>query len=81
MEKVITIHADERIRTGILVKTGRKYLRVIWPDCKGLRVNLVPINGAKYTTIEYNIDKAKKALRKCGHTFGITRAAKKALRA
>lgn len=81
MEQVITIHEDEGIRTGILVKTGRKYLRVIWPDCKGIRINLVPIEGARYTVLDYKIDKAKKALQKCGRKFGIHKAARRALRA
>ena len=80
MEKVITIHEDEGIRTGILVVIGRKYLGVIWPDCKGVKINKVPIEGARYSEIEYNLTTAKKALRKCGRNFGITRAAKRALR-
>jgi len=78
---VITIHEDEGYRTGILAVTGRKFLGVIWPDAGGIKINRVPIDGAKYTEIDYNLEKAKKALRKCGRNFGITKEAKRALRA
>lgn len=81
MKKVITIHEDEGIRTGILAVTGRKYLGVIWPDCKGIKINKVLIDEARYIELDYNLDKAKKALRKMGRNFGITKTARRALRA
>jgi len=86
---VITIRTESKtsdggiessIRTALMVEEGRKYLHLIWPDSGGIRIRKVP-REFKYTELpDYPIAKAKKTLRLCGRKFGITKAAKKALR-
>ncbi len=80
-QKVVTIHEDEGYRTGIIVSTGPKYCGVIWPDSSGITINKVPMTDLNFNEIDYSLDKAKKLLRACGKKFGITKAARRALRA
>lgn len=68
-------------RTGLVVSDGSKYLGVIWPDSSGIRINKIEKKTARYSIIEYNLNKAKRALRRCGRNFGITKGARIALKA
>lgn len=79
-DSVITTHNEDGIRTGLVVSEGPKYLGVIWPDSSGLRINKIAKRTARFTVLTYNLNRAKKHLRRCGRTFGITKAAKAALR-
>lgn len=79
-DSIITIHEDDGYKTGLVVAVGHKYISVIYPDSSGMRIKKVPVD-AKYEVIDYPTKKAKVKLRKCGKAFGITKGAKKALRA
>ena len=77
---VATVHTDEGYRTGLITTVGPKWVSMVWPDSTGIRINKVP-NDYPVTVIEgYNLNRAKRALRRCGRNFGITKAAKEALR-
>ncbi len=77
---IIRVHTDEGNRTGLVTSVGPKFISVIWPDSSGIRINKVT-RETKFTEIEgYNLNKAKRHLRRCGRNFGITKAAKAALR-
>lgn len=69
---------DSAIRTGLIVSEGPKFRGVIWPDSAGITINKVPIEY-KFEVLDYPLAKAKRALRRMGKTFGITKAAREAL--
>ena len=77
---IIQAHTEDGIRTGLVVSDGPKYLGVVWPDSSGLRINKVAKRTARFTVLTYNLNRAKRTLRRCGRNFGITKAAKAALR-
>lgn len=92
--KVVEVQTDHGYRTGILITEGRKYASIIWPDASGIRVNRIPwIEQGKHRQIKltlrevelkgkpYPIARAKKSLRAMGRRVGITKQARRALRA
>lgn len=82
-DSVISVYDDAAnvFRTGLVVADGHKYWGVIWPQAKGMKINKVEKQTARFTIVEgYPLKKAKAKLRKCGKKFGITKSAKKALR-
>jgi hypothetical protein len=78
---VISVHTDDGYHSGLVVSDGAKYLGVIWPDSAGIRINKIEKKTARYTVLEYNLNKVKKTLRRCGRSFGITKGARIALKA
>ena len=80
MNKVIQVHEDEGIRTGLLVSTGSKWLGVIWPESTGMKIQKVPADS-KYKELDYPIERAKYVLLRCGRNFGITKSCSRALAA
>ena len=78
-DSVITIHEDDGYKTALVVTVGHKYIGVIYPDCKGIRIRKIK-KDASYTVIDYPTNRAKRKLKVCGKNFGITKTAKKALR-
>ena len=80
-DTVIRIHEDEGYRTGLVVAVGPKYLQVIWPDSSGMKIRKIKISTARYLVIDYPVAKCKRILRKCGASFGITKSARRALKA
>lgn len=81
--KVIKIHEDEGIRCGLQVSEGPKFISVIWIDSAGMRIRKLAKERSLRIVelVDYPIARAKKILRGCGNKFGITKAAKRALRA
>ena len=79
-DKIVTLHNDDGIRTALVVSVGPKFYGMIWPDSSGMRIRKIPKATARFTELEYNTNRAKRHLRKCGRTFGITKSAKRALR-
>ena len=71
---------NDQCYTALLVDEGRKWIKVIWPDAAGIRIRKVSTDS-RYTAIEYPEAKAKKHLRRMGKLFGITKSARRALRA
>jgi len=69
---VIKVHTDEGIRSAIVVGIMKKYTHLIW--------HKIPHNEVRATVLDYSLAKAKKAFRRMGKTFGITKGAKIALR-
>jgi len=78
-DTVIRIHLDDGIRTGLVVTVGPKWLSVIWPDSSGMRIEKVELSTARFDVVEYPVKRARKKLRKCGLSFGITKSARRAL--
>ena len=77
---VITVHDDDGIRTGLVTAVGPKFISVVWPDSSGIRIRKIG-RDARYRVLDgYNLNKAKRHLRRCGRNFGITKAAKTALK-
>jgi len=76
---VITIHLDDGVRTGLVVTVGPKWMSVIWPDSSGMRIEKVKKSTARFTVLDYPVKRARKMLRKCGLSFGITKSARRAL--
>lgn len=81
-DTVIKIHTDEGIRSAIVVAIMKKYTHLIWVDDgrPGVKIHKIPHNEVRATTLDYSLAKAKKAFRRMGKTFGITKGAKVALR-
>ena len=87
--EVITLRTEEGYRSAILLTTGPKYAQVVWADDRkpGVRVNKIPKHWLRYSAPllrngkPYNISRAKRMFRKMGRTLGITKSAKKALKA
>ena len=86
--KVINIRTENKlpaggvessVRTALLVSKGPKWMQVIWPDSAGIAINKVPVEYTFTELADYPIEKAKRALRRMGRNFGITKAARKAL--
>jgi hypothetical protein len=90
--RTVTVHLDEGYRTGLVIAEGPKYMSIIWPDSSGIAVTKLEwvehrLNPPRKVTLEYHdlpaitVSKAKKILRKMGRECGITKSAKRALRA
>lgn len=81
--EVIRIHTDEGVRTALVTAVGPKFTRLIWIDDRkpGVRVNKVRNNEVRATTLDYPLAKAKRGFRKAGAHLGITKTARKELRA
>ncbi len=78
---VIKTHDPDQVnRVGLVVTEGPVWLGVIWPDSSGMGIVKIPV-AQNHLVIEYNLAKAKRMLRACGKRFGITKSAKRALRA
>ena len=66
--------------TGLLIR-GRKYHKLIVMNSTGIRIRRLPLAEEKYMTIlDSSEKKAAKQFRAAGRRFGITLAAKRALR-
>lgn len=78
---VVQIHFDEGYRTGLVVSEGPKFFGVIWPDSAGMKIRKIRKDAKMNVISGYSLPKAKRRLRKCGKLFGITKSAKKALKA
>ena len=80
---VIKIHTDEGVRAAIVVLVAKKYTHLIWAEDSrpGVQIRKVPHNEIRAEVIDYSLSKAKKSFRRMGRTFGITKSAKRALRA
>lgn len=80
--KVVCVHEDEGIRTGLLVAEGPKYMSFIWPDSSGIKIKKLRKSRSLRITEypDYPVKRAKTILRKCARGFGITKTAKKYLR-
>lgn len=87
--ELIRLRTDEGVRSAIVVKTGPRLAHVIWADDRkpGVRVNKIPkefLRGAtplEYKGKPYPLNRAKRLFRKMGKSLGITKSAKKELRA
>jgi len=79
---VIKVHTDEGIRSAIVVGIMKKYTHLIWVEDSrpGVKIHKIPHNEVRATVLDYSLAKAKKAFRRMGKTFGITKGAKIALR-
>jgi hypothetical protein len=86
---LLSIRTDDGVRSAIVIKTGPTYAHVIWADDRspGVRVNKVPKAWLRYATPllykdkPYPLARAKRLFRKMGKSLGITKSAKKELRA
>jgi len=78
---IINVHEDEGYRVALVVAVGPKFVQMIWADSSGMKIHKLPTSTLKFTTMEYPLAKAKKAMRLMGTRFGITKSARRALRA
>lgn len=79
---IIQIHEDEGIRTSLVVGVGPKFVAVIWADSSGIKIRKLPNDRTlKYKELDYPANRAKVMLRRMGKNFGITKSARRALRA
>ncbi len=78
--KVVQVHEDEGVRTGLVVTVGPKWLGVIWPDSSGMTIHKVDRKAGRFHELDYPVKKARRKLRKCAANFGITKAGRRALR-
>lgn len=71
---------DEGARNGILVGEGPKWIKVIVPDCRGLRVTQVPVQDAKFiTTIDAPVKRALETLKVMARHVGCLQSAAEVL--
>lgn len=80
---IVKIHTDEGIRAAIVVLVARKYTHFIWAEDSrpGVQIRKVLHPEIRAEVITYSLAKAKKSFRRMGRSFGITKSAKRALRA
>ncbi len=80
---IVNIHTDEGVRAAIVVLVARKYTHMIWADDSrpGVQIRKILNEEIRADVIDYSLAKAKKSFRRMGRTFGITKSAKRALRA
>lgn len=80
--QVMHYHTSDGVRTGLLVGTGRKYLKVLMMD-NPLRVRKVPLREQKYIKIleSYPLWKAKKHFRRAAKRWHIAGDLSKAVKA
>jgi hypothetical protein len=78
-DSVITIHEDEGYKTALVVGVGPKFIRVIYPDSAGIKIRKLKTDS-NYVVIDYPTNRAKRKLKACGKSFGITKSAKQALK-
>ena len=79
--QVVNYHTDDGHITGLLIDRGRKWLRFIPMKSSCIRIRRLPLSEEKYMTVlDNSIKKAAKQFRAAGRRFGITLAAKRALR-
>ena len=76
---VCEYHTDKGIQ-HVIVQEGRGCLRVTMMD-GGVKFRRLPLTERAYMTeTSINVNKAKRSFRSRGRTFGISKAAKRALR-
>lgn len=81
---VHSVHLDDGVRSAFIVAVGPKFTSMIWIDDRnpGVRINKILNTEIRATAMPgYPIAKAKKLFRKSGRSLGITKSAKRALRA
>ncbi len=86
MSVAANIHTDDDgVRIALIVTVGPKFLRYISSSAvsqhSGIKVQKIANSYINVTETDYPIDKLKKHFRKMGRTFGITKSARRALRA
>ena len=80
---------DGSVRSAYLVATGPKYTKLIWLDDRkpGIRINKVPNEDMRFATPlmykgkPYPLPRFKRIFRKAAKAHGVTKSAKKELRA
>jgi hypothetical protein len=81
---VHSVHLDDGVRSAFIVAVGPKFTSMIWIDDRNPGVRINKLLNTEIRAIElagYPIAKAKKLFRKSGRSLGITKSAKRALRA
>lgn len=78
-----SVHLDDGVRSAFIVAVGPTFTRMIWIDDRnpGVRIHKIRNNEIRSTLMDYPLARAKKLLRKTGRSLGITKSAKRALRA
>lgn len=85
MIEPITYHSDRGYRTGAIVSRGPKFLGVVLIK-KPVRIHRIPVSEGEFMKplmkngAPYPPRRMAKKLRDAGKRFGITKAAKQALR-
>lgn len=77
------VHTDDGYRCALVVTVGPKFTGLIWIDDRspGVRINKIRNTEITSKALDYPLAKAKRLFRKSGRTLGITKAARRALRA
>lgn len=89
MELISFRTSDGSVRCSLVVKIGPRLAHLIWLDDRkpGIRINKIPkeqLRGAaplEYKGKPYPLARAKRHLRRAGQVHGITKSAKKEIRA
>ena len=74
-DKIVTLHNDDGIRTALVVSVGPKFYGMIWPDSSGVKIKKIPKATARFTEIPYNLNRAKRHLRRCVASLPLPRKA------
>lgn len=80
-DTIIRVHEDEGIRTALVTTIGPKFAHMIWADSSGMKLHKIRLAGIRYEVLDYPVKRAKVMFRKMGKNFGITKSARRALRA
>ncbi len=74
--KAVRYRTDEGIRNGLLVGEGPKWLRLILPDCRGIRVTEVPVQDRQFISdLDVPVKRAIETLKVHGSLVGILKGA------
>lgn len=78
--KTIRYKTDEGTRNGLLVGEGPKWLKLILPDCRGIRVIEVPVSEQKFITeIDVPVKRALETLKVHARLVGCLKSAAEVL--
>jgi hypothetical protein len=77
----VTYRSTTGVRPALVVRTGYKFISLIWMDSAGIRIHRLPKDELRYMSASrIAVTKFKRALRSAGRAFGITKGAAAALR-
>ena len=83
--KIVSYHSSDNCATALVVKEARLYMYIIQVEASGLRIRKIPKTEARYfSDLEYKgkpypVKRAVRLYKQYGKTYGITKAARKAL--
>ena len=76
----VNIHLEEGCRNALVLKTGSKFVQLIWIESGGVKIHALPLTAMRRaTSLDYPVRRAARRMLEAGRALGITKKAKQAL--